>query len=131
MIALDTNVLVRFLVQDEPDQARLAVDVMEALTEACPGFVCREVLVELVRVLERAYGRPRTEIATAFDALLSARELVIEASEDVGPAIDRYRGGGHGFADLMIAAAVRRAGAMEFVTFDRRAAGLPRGRLLG
>lgn len=103
MTALDTDVLVRFLVQDEPEQARLAGDVMEALTEARPGFVCREVLVGFVRVLERACRRPRTEGATALDALLSARGLVIEAPEDVGPAIDRSRRDGHGFADPMIA----------------------------
>ena len=130
MIALDTNVLVRFLVQDDPEQARIANMVFDQLTDAAPGFVGREVLVELVWVLERAYGYGRSEIAAALDGLLSATELVIESADDVGVAVDRYRNDGFGFADLMIAAAARRADATEPVTFDRKAARLPGVRLL-
>lgn len=129
MIALDTNVLVRFLVQDDPEQARVAAGVIDRLTDAEPGFVGREVLVELVWVLERAYGYGRAEISGALDGLLSSTELLIEAADDVGAALDRYRGD-FGFADLMIAAAARRAGAGELVTFDRKAARLPGVRLL-
>ncbi len=130
MIALDTNVLVRFLVQDDPDQAGIATALFDQLTDADPGFVSREVLVELVWVLERAYGYPRSDIAAALDGLLSALELVIEAADDVGHALERYRLEGFGFADLMIAAAARRAGSRELVTFDRKAARLPDVRLL-
>jgi len=130
MIALDTNVLVRFLVQDDPDQARIANTVLDQLTDADPGFVAREVLVELVWVLERAYGYQRADIATALDGLVSATELVIESADEVGVAVDRYRNDSFGFADLMIAAAARRADASELVTFDRKAARLPGVRLL-
>ena len=130
MIALDTNVLVRFLVQDDPDQARIATALFDQWTDADPGFVSREVLVELVWVLERAYGYARSDIAAALDGLLSAIELVIEAADDVGQAVERYRLEGFGFADLMIVAAARRDGARELVTFDRKAARLPDVRLL-
>lgn len=130
MIALDTNVLVRFLVQDDPGQAHIANTVFAQLTDTAPGFVGREVLVELVWVLERAYGYGRAEIAAALDGLLSAIELVIESADDVAVAVDRYRKDGFGFADLMIAAAARRADATELVTFDRKAARLPGVRLL-
>ena len=130
MIALDTNVLVRFLVQDDPEQARIAGEMIERLTGTDPGFVGREVLVELVWVLERAYGYSRSEIAGALDGLLSATELVIEAADDVGPALELYRNDGFGFADLMIVAAARRVGAAELVTFDRKSARLPLVRLL-
>jgi predicted nucleic-acid-binding protein len=130
VIALDTNVLVRFLVQDDAEQARLANTVMDRLSDAAPGFLGREVLVELVWVLERAYGYGRADIAAALDGLLSATELVIEAADEVGVAVDRYRNDGFGFADLMIAAAARRAGATELVTLDRKAARLPGVRLL-
>jgi predicted nucleic-acid-binding protein len=81
-------------------------------------------------VLERAYGYGRADIAAALDGLLSATELVIEAADEVGVAVDRYRNDGFGFADLMIAAAARRAEATELVTFDRKAARLPGVRLL-
>jgi predicted nucleic-acid-binding protein len=130
VIALDTNVLVRFLVQDDTDQARIAGDIFDQLTDAEPGFVSREVLIELVWVLERAYGYGRAQIAGALDGLLSSTELRIEAGDDVGSALDLYRNDGFGFADLMIAAAARRAGAAELVTFDRKAARLLGVRLL-
>ena len=131
MIALDTNVLVRFLVQDDPEQARLAGEIINQLTDDAPGFVSREVLVELVWVLERAYRFGRAEIAIALDGLLAATELLIERADEVGPALELYRNDGFGFADLMIAVAARSVGASELVTFDRKAARLPGVRLLG
>jgi len=131
VIALDTNVLVRFLVQDEPLQAQLATELIDQLTEDAQGFVSREVLIELVWVLERAYRLGRAEIAVALDGLLSATELDIEGSDELAPALELYRNDGFGFADLMIAAAARRSGASELLTFDRQAARLPGVRLLG
>ena len=130
MIALDTNVLVRFLVDDDVDQAKIAGTLIDRLTDAAPGFIGREVLVELVWVLERAYGYERADIAAAFDGLLSATELLIEDADDIGLALELYRNDGFGFADLMIVAAARRAGAVELVTFDRKAARLSGVRLL-
>lgn len=130
MIALDTNVLVRYLVQDDATQAQIASDVIDGLSEADQGFVGREVLIELVWVLERAYGFSRMEIANALDGLLAAIELVIENADDLGLAIELYRNDGYGFADMMIAAAARRVGARELVTFDRKAARLRGVRLL-
>ncbi|GGC05305.1 hypothetical protein GCM10011363_22530 [Marivita lacus] len=130
MIALDTNVLVRFLVQDDPLQAQLATDIVEQLTDDAPGFLSREVLIELVWVLERAYGFGRAEIAIAIGDLLSATELEIEGADEVAPALELYRNDGFGFADLMIAAAARRVGAVELVTFDKKAARLKGVRLI-
>lgn len=124
MIALDTNVLVRFLTQDDPVQSRAASDLITGLTAEAPGFVCREVMVELVWVLERAYGLDRAQVAAAIEGLLAATEIEVEAVDDVGSALYRYRDDGFGFADLMIAAASRRAGAAVLVTFDRKAAQL-------
>ena len=131
MIGLDTNVLVRFLVQDDAEQARAAQDLIATFSEAEPGFVCREVQVELVWVLERAYNLPREEIARTLDGLLEARELVIETADRVAIAADRYRKGGPGFADQMIALAGQGAGCRMTATFDRKAASLPGMQLLG
>jgi predicted nucleic-acid-binding protein len=122
MIALDTNVLVRFLTQDDPDQAALAGEAIGALTPDAPGFVAREVLVELVWVLTRAYGCTRIDVARALEGLLAAAELEVEAADDVGRALGRFRDDAVDFADLMIAAAARRAGAATLLTFDRKAA---------
>lgn len=130
MIAIDTNVLVRFLTQDDPEQGAIARRFLAGLTVDHPGFVAREVLVELVWVLERAYGCSRAEIASALEGLLAAAELEVEASDDVGAVLHVYRDQGFGFADLMIAAAGRRVGAESLVTFDRKAARLPGVELL-
>jgi predicted nucleic-acid-binding protein len=130
VIALDTNVLVRFLTQDDAGQAELAARLIEGLTPEAPGFIAREVVVELVWVLERSYSFARAEVALALEALLTAAELEVEAADDVGTAMTRYRDEGPGFADQMIAAAGRRAGAAELVTFDRNAAAIGGVRLL-
>ena len=124
MIALDTNVLVRYLVCDDAKQAEAARALLESLTAERPGFVCREVIVELAWVLERAYGYPRDRIAAVLEQLVTTNSLVVEAVDDVLRAAFRYRTGGAGFSDLMILAAAERSGARPLYTFDRKAARL-------
>ena len=131
MIGLDTNVLVRFLTQDDPIQGPEAHALIAGLTEAEPGFIAREVMVETVWVLERAYGLTRDRIAAALEGLLGSQGLVVEAAESVALALDRYRKGGAGFSDQMIARAAEAAGCRETVTFDRKAAAIPGMRLIG
>lgn len=130
VIALDTNVLVRFLTQDDAEQGALASDAMSRLSRETPGFVCREVLVELVWVLERAYKYPRAEIAKTIEELLSASELVVEAAEDVGCILQLYENDGFGFSDLMILQAGVQSGAKTLLTLDRKAAQLEGATLL-
>ena len=131
MIALDTNVLVRFLTQDDAAQSIAASSVIAQLTTEDPGYVCREVLVEMVWVLERAYGLDSVQVATALEGLLAATEIEIETADDVASALYRYRDDGFDFADLMIRAASIRGGAGVLVTFDRKAAKLPGVQLIG
>ncbi len=122
MIALDTKVLVRFLVRDDEKQASAANELLSSLTVDRPGFVCREVVVELVWVLERAYGFPRDQIADVLEHLVSTEVLVIEAADDVAQAAFRYRTVSAGFSDLIILAAAERAQALPMYTFDQKAA---------
>ena len=124
MIALDTNVLVRYLVRDDTEQAEDACSLLESLTADRPGYICREVTVELAWVLERAYGYTRDQIATVLEELVATEGLVIEAANDVARAAFRYRAGGTGFSDLMILAAAERSGANPLYTFDQEAARL-------
>lgn len=131
MTALDTNVIVRFLMKDDAEQAALASTVLAKLTVAEPGFVCRKVLVGLVWVLQKIYRQPRTDIADAIEGLLGAREVLVESADHVAVAADRLRKGCAGFADQMIALEGLRAGCGKTVTFDRKAAGLPGMSLLG
>lgn len=125
MIGLDTNVLVRFLVQDDAGQGALARDLLAKCTAEDPGFVGREVLVELVWVLSRAYSFPTGKVAEVLDGLLCAEELIVESPDAVALAVERYRAEGADFADQMIAAAARSAGCDVIYTFDRRAARHP------
>ena len=83
MIALDTHVLVRYLVRDDVEQAEAARSLLESLTLDLPGYVCREVTVETVWVPERAYGFSRDQIATKLEELVATEGLVIGS---------RYRG---------------------------------------
>lgn len=78
MIALDTNVLVRFLTGDDPDQQADAGALLERLTPAEPGFVAREVVLELVWVLSRGYGLSRKRIAEILVELLDTSGLLFE-----------------------------------------------------
>ena len=122
MTALDTNVIVRYLVGDHPEQAEAARVLLEGLIPGNPGFICREVVMEVGWVLERAYRFTRAQIAEVLLDLTASDSLVVEHSDDVAAAAYRYRQGGVGFSDLMVLAAAERAGAVPLYTFDRRLA---------
>lgn len=122
MTAIDTNVVVRYLVRDDTEQAEAARALLEGLTQRLPGFVCREVAIEVVWVLERVYRFGRAEIADVLLELLATDCLVFESADDVVRSVLRYRQGGPGFSDLMILAAAGRAEALPLHTFDGRLA---------
>ena len=125
MIALDTNVLIRYLVRDDPEQAEAARALLEGLTPGDAGFICREVTAEVVWVLERLYRFTRAQIADVLVELAATDSLVVEAADDVVRAAHAYRQGGPGFSDLMILAAAERSGAAPLHTSDRQLARLP------
>jgi predicted nucleic-acid-binding protein len=131
MTGLDTNLLVRLLVQDDRVQAR-AVErfLSESCTEDSPGFVNRIVLCELAWVLDRAYRCTREEIAGALDRLARMKGIRLEEQGEFWQALDVYRSGTAGFADAILAVTNRSRGCEETVTLDRRAAGIPGMRLL-
>jgi len=79
MIGLDTNILVRFLTQDDPIQSPRATEIIERrLTEENPGFVSIVAMVETVWVLDRAYRLAANEIAAAVERMLQTDVLVVE-----------------------------------------------------
>lgn len=125
MIALDTNVLVRYLTDDEPEQSGAAADRFLNLTDEAPGFIPREVAVERAWVLSRSCRLGRERVADIFEQLPDTRGLVFERAEEVGRAAAAYRRGGPDFADWMILIAAERAGAAPLFSFDRRVARLP------
>ena len=125
MIAVDTNVLVRYLVRDILEQAEAARDLLEGLTPEAPGFISREVTIETVWVLERSYRFSREQIAEILVELTDVDNLIFEDGDDVARAALRFRQGGPDFADLMILAAAERVGARPLYTFDRTLARSP------
>jgi predicted nucleic-acid-binding protein len=124
VIAIDTNVLVRYLTADDPGQLARVRALFATLSTDSPGFICRETLLELVWVLGYSYGFGRGEICDTLDALLSAIELEIEDAEVLSAAIDPYLSTGADFADLMIRGAATKRGALPLMTFDAVAARL-------
>ena len=126
MIGLDTNVLVRYLTQDDPVQSRAATALIEhRLTEQNPGFISIVAMVEMAWVLERAYGVADADIATAIERILQAAELIVENEQQVFTAMIALKEGRGSFADALIGALGRRAGCEFTVTFDRGALRLP------
>ncbi len=105
-----------------PKQAEAARALLEGLTQRHPGFVCREVAIKVVWVLERVYRFGRAEIADVLLELLATDCLVFESADDVVRSILRYRQGGPSFSDLMILAAAGRAEALPLYTLDGRLA---------
>ena len=126
MIGLDTNILVRYLTQDDPIQSVKARDVIERqLTDENPGFVSIVAMVETVWVLERAYELTTREIVRAVERILQTDVLVVENEQEVFTALIALKKGQGSFADAVIAALGARRGCSRTLTFDRKALRLP------
>ena len=125
MIGIDTNLLLRLIVGDEPKQAVMAREFLRGRCSAGePGYVCHIVLVELVWTLARAYCYPRERIAAAIEQILETAQLDVESSGDVAAAVKDYRRGAADFADCLLVRVNAATGCTHSVTFDRRAAKL-------
>ena len=122
MEAVDANVVLQYLVGDNPEQEAAARALIDGLTPGNPGFICREVILEVARVLERSYRFPRDRVGETLMDLTASESLVVENSDDVAAAVHRYRQRGIGLSDLMILSAAEREGATPLHTFDRRLA---------
>lgn len=122
MIGLDTNVLVRYLAQDDPVQSPQASLLMESLTPAQPGFINLVVLVETVWVLTSPrYGVGRDQLCQVVEGLLRTKELAVAEAETVWRALRLFQSGNGGFADCLTACGNQAAGCERTVTFDRAA----------
>jgi predicted nucleic-acid-binding protein len=117
---LDTNVLVRFLTQDDPAQSRRASAVIaEAVAGGEPCSVDAIVLCELVWVLGDAYGFDKATIVDTLERLLDTAQLVVEQADVARRALADYAKGRGDFADYVIGWRNRGHGCSETVTFDR------------
>jgi predicted nucleic-acid-binding protein len=122
MIGLDTNVLVRYIMQDDPKQSPKATRLVEGLTSEQPGFVPLVAIVELVWVLSASYGLNRDQLVEALDLLLRSKEIAVDRADLVHQAQRRFAKGGADFADCLIERIAQAHGCQETMTFDAGAA---------
>jgi predicted nucleic-acid-binding protein len=125
VIGLDTNVLVRYLTQDDPVQTAQATAIIEyRVTEEQPGFISLIAMVETVWVLDRVYRFSNLQISQAIERILQADTLRVQNEQEVFTAMIALKDGVAGFSDALIGALDAWAGCRTTLTFDRKAARL-------
>jgi predicted nucleic-acid-binding protein len=121
MIGLDTNVLVRYLTQDDPEQSLRANRLIESCcTRKEPGRISLIVLCELVWVLRGAYGYQKSLVTNALEQILFSRELEVENAPIAASALSAYRKGSADFADYVIVFCNRSSGCELTYSFDKK-----------
>jgi predicted nucleic-acid-binding protein len=123
MIALDTNVLLRYLAQDDPAQSPRATEILERhLTARNPGFVSLVCILEIVWVLRSLYKRTRSEVAQHIEMILAADSLEVQNEQEVYQAVVALRSGAGSFEDALIGSIGIWRGCSATLTFDETAA---------
>jgi predicted nucleic-acid-binding protein len=123
LIGIDTNVLVRYILDDDPVWSAPAQRFIDDdCTMGRPGHINLVVLVELVWVLKQTPGWGKGEICTVISDLLLADNIVMENPVLVSSALEAFRHGGADFPDFIIAGLNQAAGAATTVTIDKDAA---------
>jgi predicted nucleic-acid-binding protein len=122
VIGLDTNVLLRFIAQDDPLQSALADATMSSLTAENPGWVGLATVLEFVWAMSKKMRFAKPVICNALDGLLMLDFIVVEQDLIVATAVQQFRATRADFADCLISASARAAGCTRTVTFDRIAA---------
>ena len=123
MIGLDTNVLLRYLVQDDPAQSPRATAIIEhRLTKQGPGFVSLVSILEIVWVLGSLFKRTRREIADHIEMILAADTLEVQNEQEVYQAVVALRNGTGTFEDALIGSIGIWRGCSATLIFDQDAA---------
>ena len=123
MIGLDTNILLRYLAQDDTAQSPRATEIIRRrLTEREPGFVCLVTVLEVVWVLKSLYKRSSQEIANDIEMLLAADTLEIQNAQEIYTVVVALRNGTGTFEDALIGSLGIWRGCSTTLTFDEKAA---------
>ncbi len=131
MPALDTNVLLRYLVQD--DAAQLATArrlIRRCVTEGATLFVPVTVVLELEWVLRSRFEFDKAAVLMTLSSLFSAAELSFESERALEVALQLFREGSADFADCLHVALAAQAGEQPLWTFDKNAAKVNGAQLL-
>jgi predicted nucleic-acid-binding protein len=121
VIGLDTNVIVRHLTDDDPDQSPRAHAVFGSLSVAAPAFISLVALVETHWVLRQSYRYSRDVVHRAIAGLLAASDIVIESADAAAAALSLAEDTGADFSDCLIQVSGARAGCRVTYTFDSKA----------
>ncbi|MDY6994298.1 MAG: type II toxin-antitoxin system VapC family toxin [Pseudomonadota bacterium] len=120
MIDIDTNVLIRYIIQDDPLQSALATEFLEKnCTPENPGYLHAIVLCELVWVLESSYEYKREQVAMVLQYLLETDSLVIQEIENVGLALEAYREKSIDFSDALLGESNQSHGCQTTITLEK------------
>ena len=122
MIGLDTNILVRYIAQDDPTQSPKATRLIESLSTEAPGYVSVVSVIELVWVMTASYESSKDEICAVLQTLLRTKEIIVADVETVWKALRMFKAGKANFADCLIERAGNAAGCQCTMTFDCDAA---------
>lgn len=122
MIGLDTNVLVRYIMQDDPRQSVQATKLMESLDAERPGFISLVSVIELYWVLTSCYDLSPVQVKQALDVLLRTKQIVVDRADQVLRALRVFEIGKADFADCLIERTAAAAGCSKTMTFDVNAA---------
>lgn len=126
MFGIDTNVLVRFLLNDDPEQgAHVKKLIEEALATGQPVAVGLLVILETEWVLRSCAKIDKKAVITTLRMLLESRDLQIEHEDCLEHALYLYENNNADFADCLIATGYKRTGCSAMFTFDRKAAAIP------
>ena len=126
MIAVDTNIVVRFLVCDDAKQAETARKrLKQAEKDRERLFVPLLVVLETIWVLESAYDKSRSEILDSIRDMRQMPVLEFEADEVIEHLLNDGRKWKADLADILIAHTARASGCDAGITFDKGAAKLP------
>lgn len=119
--ALDTNVLVRYIVQDDKAQAKKAAQIIEALQPETPAFISCIVICELNWVLQSAYKISKEERIAALQGIMATSVFAIERMEACLKALRLYEKGSGDYSDYLIQQIARQEGYPTVLTFDKNA----------
>jgi predicted nucleic-acid-binding protein len=131
MIGLDTNVILRYLLQDDPKQTRQANQIVDReLSEQNLGFISLVTVIEIVWVLRSLLKQNPSQISSHLENLLTADSLEVQNEQQVFDAIFALKRGTGEFDHALIGALNAWSGCSYTLTFDRKAARMPRFRAI-
>ena len=121
MIGLDTNVLVRYIMQDDPRQSPKATAIVDSLEGGGSAYITLVSMVELVWVLTASFELTRAQVSQVVDGIIRTKQFKIENADQVIRALRVFKLGRSDFADCLIERSANSAGCVKTITFDVKA----------